>query len=417
MGSFNSSCAVTHTPLGPKDEVVLVYLANVDMVHHRKPDSTFRGMLHDGISHFDIVGYPMQAFYKDCGVFDVPKSTAADMSLSILKGAYTSTPSTMKGEHDYSDYYDVERDTLTHELIQEMILDGMMYLESDKTLTRRKFVQVLAIRKSAYDVLMQNTKVMTFTDGVRWESSTREQYYDTLVRKFENIENEYQILMNEQFNELSKDIGEVEIDVNGKSTVYTAEQAWLDAHGMAYIRSGRSSEDNVASSYLNYGSKKWMDGVYIGTYGTQTAPLYEILEIKSHLTALVGALNYNHIPLIPSHLASQDDDKIRVASTHISTQMSILSDEQKKHKASNYYLPFEIEKPTVVLKISDLQKYADEWWDERRAEELLAAVQDVREYFCDEVLLTPQLITKRGLGALYSVLGITDMNIKIIIDI
>lgn len=416
MGSFNASCAISNAPIRGGDEVVLFYVVNQDRVEYDGDSNTFRGIISQADCHFQLVGFPMKAKYNDCAIFTVQQSLASDLTLQIMKRHFTSTPYPKDDKYADPEYYGVEKKSLTHEKVQDLIREGMLYFDSNADLSRRRFVSQIAIHTEVFDELMKFTKIRAFSDDPddyqSFEFFNVQDYFNHGIKTLrENIKKE-KMKFDLNYNMFNAMIGTVS-ESDGK--VFTAEDAYRAALSLSPVV--HTHEDRNSFSYANYNA--WWNIRSLYESGSYSAPLEDVFEelymYKCITTAFYCACNEVQKPFLPTVTASQDDNIRTNAVMNINVGLALLNKVRENHE-SNYGMPFTIQQPLLETKLSDFKKYFEEHWSTEISEKGLAAVEYVKR-FKPVVELSQNNIEQLNLHPLMDAMMCHDITLKIIIDL
>lgn len=196
MGSWNTTCAVSSTPIINGSKVRLFFLASNKKSYNPdlKRDSIFNSYLSYPYSAFRVIGgLGVKASYDDYGRFDIEESSIeAQVILNSLKNCYTMN----ERKEDIKDNFDNEfinipAEELTFKKIQKMIHANQFFMKSFMSDKIFDFAAVMAIHEDVYNVILNEvTEVYTGNDGCAYDYLTFEDVLNKEVKKYQTWESD-----------------------------------------------------------------------------------------------------------------------------------------------------------------------------------------------------------------------------------
>lgn len=160
MGSFNTTCAISHAPIRPNDKVRLFFLASQTgySVDSRKSILSIGCQCYPWDDFKVIGGISLEATYEDYNSYSFDeKSIFAQLILNQIKKNYSENVSIEGKEYNSShDHMDVNVNDLDWEKILHMIHSGRLYLKAFGH-QASPAVGMMAIHESVYEIMMKET--------------------------------------------------------------------------------------------------------------------------------------------------------------------------------------------------------------------------------------------------------------------
>lgn len=157
MGSFNTTCAISHSPIREGDKVRLFFLASDPRTYKFDPihDSLNKGCQCYPHDDFLVIGgINLEATYSDYNNYSFDeKSLFARYILWIIKREYSMNVS--GGIKDDDEYTNIPPDELTWEIIFNMQHSGRLYLNNYGE--PKRVVGIMAIHESVYQIMMNES--------------------------------------------------------------------------------------------------------------------------------------------------------------------------------------------------------------------------------------------------------------------
>lgn len=176
MGSFNTTCAISHAPIREGDKVRLFFLASDA---HSYPVDLLRTSISKGCQcyvwdDFKVIGgISLEATYSDYNTYSFDEdSLFARYIRWIIRGNYSMNVSEEGKEYNpYHDHMDVPKEDLTWEKIFDMQHSGRLFLTGYGS-GHLPFVGIMAIHESVYQIMLNESyEVYTgYPEGVSWNS-------------------------------------------------------------------------------------------------------------------------------------------------------------------------------------------------------------------------------------------------------
>lgn len=193
MGSFNTTCAISHSAITPGDKVRLFFLASQDGYS----EDAQKNILSIGCQCYPwddfkvIGGISLEATYEDYNSYSFDeKSIFSQLILSQIKENYLENVSVEGKEYNsYHDHMDVNVNDLDWEKILNMIHSGRLYLKGYGRGVNPA-VAMMAIHESVYNVMMKETyeKYKCDTDNYKDAYYVTVGFEDALKENIEKYE-------------------------------------------------------------------------------------------------------------------------------------------------------------------------------------------------------------------------------------
>lgn len=186
MGSFNTTCAVSKTPIryNQKARVFFLIMNTFEHHYHNREKGFFSSILQGSQCYpwdnFKVIGYPMLGVYKDYNQYEFEDKYLEDLNLSIINKIYI--PNTIqegKEEKDYNKYHDylnIEK-IIDMKQLQDMEHSGALRVQSHHG------VSIIAKMAIHEDVFQQLIKPNIFgINTIEYDKKySKEQYYEHLL--------------------------------------------------------------------------------------------------------------------------------------------------------------------------------------------------------------------------------------------
>lgn len=239
MGSFNTTCAISHTPIRPNDKVRLFFLASKSGYYKDQE----RNILSIGCQcypwdDFEVIGgISLESTYEDYNNYSFQEDNIFSAYIyNIIRRNYSPNISVEGEEYNsYHDHMDVKLDDLDWAKIMNMIHSGRLYLNGYGR-GAKPAVAMMAIHESVYQIMMAETyeKYVNETSDYRNATYVTVGFQDALKKNLEkealsNLENDWERFL-KHFQE--------EAD---KGTI-TQEQAIIQAKSFAKIHKSTSRD-------------------------------------------------------------------------------------------------------------------------------------------------------------------------------
>lgn len=345
MGSFNTACAITGTPIIPGQKVKLFVI--IQNGNYKGP--MIGGSLCYPWDLYNIVGLPMNAEYADYNNYEMDDSEqwVVEGNLKLIKEKYVMNVveegKTIDDYNKYHDHMNVPKESLNWEVVEEMIHSDRLFMSNWRG---KAIVHLMAIPVEVYDVLMQGSfeiwgdkvtlhGVQEFTD-YKWNK-----FKDKLNEEGEDVKAHREIL--------TERLGQTITPRNGEPYLMTQEklEQMMDAFKERF--SFRDLDDRM----------EWVNDPYLirDTFGVKEETLKRLYEMQF----LAGQfMTYNHV-IRPTMLSGQEWDFKGQGEYLIKLGHAV---QTMKYKHSE---EFPIQKITKVdisyeLKLSELESTAKDWF-------------------------------------------------------
>ncbi|AFC21816.1 hypothetical protein GAP32_366 [Cronobacter phage vB_CsaM_GAP32] len=158
MGSFNTTCAVSHSPIREGDKVRLFFLASQPNTYKFDPlrDSLNKGCQCYAWDDFKVIGgISLEAKYSDYNNYEFDEdSIYARYIRWIIRTNYSmNVPEEGKEYNEYHDHMNVPVKDLTWEQIFDMQHSGRLFLKGYGS-GPLSFVGIMAIHESVYQIML-----------------------------------------------------------------------------------------------------------------------------------------------------------------------------------------------------------------------------------------------------------------------
>lgn len=425
MGSFNASCAVSNCGINPGDPVKLIpIVSNTPIFGDYNADmhKGFACYCHD---NFSIIGYPMDATYEDYGNFEMVEDMFSEYNLSIIRANFTKNEPSEDEKDDISSIsdtrngYSIEPDELTWEQIGEMIHFGNMYLDSNKDLTKRRYMGFFPIHKCVYDLLMKRSPEMYFDktyDNVSFQMYLEKHLTDNLPTPdinlvFDDAMVQYMQLFGPLINTELKD-----------GTIMTAEMAHDKAVHMAELKvelAELRDSDRREYSYDNTTNiKKFIRHRKDNKLPVLTDEEHtRLVTLDAECTYLIRGLNDLQIQIIPPMTAGQEYDKtdhamFLVAAGQALLAMQIENDDERYAEDEEEGKPYEYVVSTVInISLNKLRIDAAADWKPERGKLKVDAIDRFAVQYPDGITLSSDEVFSQGYGIMLASMPSTILPI------
>lgn len=373
MGSFNTACAITGTPIITGQKVKLFVI--VQNGNYRGP--VVGGSLCYPWDLYNIVGLPMNAAYADYNNYEIDESDnwVVEGNLKLIKEKYVMNVveegKTIDDYNQYHDHMNVAKESLDWGVVEDMIHSDRLFMRNWRG---KGIVHLMAIPVEVYNTLMQGSFEI-WGDNVTLNGC--EEFVAYKLAKFKEKFDEQSAELEERRKTIAERVGQTITPKEGEPYVFT--QAMADDLIAAFC-------DRLAFRDLD-DRMEWMDDTYgirdvFGSEEKSMKLLYEIQFMAGQF------MTYNHV-IRPAMLSGQEWDfkshgEYLIKLGHAVQTMRYRDEEE-----------FPIQKITKVettyeLKFSELESKAKEWFDDHdKLDAELAAIkedsgnQDVFEVMID----------------------------------
>jgi hypothetical protein len=190
MGSFNTTCAISHAPIRPDDKVRLFFLASKGGYYKELE----RNILSIGCQcypwdDFEVIGgISLEATYEDYNNYSFKEDDIYSHYIhNIIKRDYSPNIRVEGEEYNEShDHMDVKVENLDWEKIMNMIHSGRLYLKGYGR-GAKPAVAMMAIHESVYQIMMNETyeKYVNETSDYRNATYVTIGFKDLLLKNLE----------------------------------------------------------------------------------------------------------------------------------------------------------------------------------------------------------------------------------------
>ena len=376
MGSWNTTCGVSATPIVGGNHVRLFFLASnknsydVDL----KRDSLYKKYLSYPYSDFQMIGgLGIKATYYDYGRYEFDENTIESQHiLNTIKENYVmNLPSKGRNEH-----VNIPAEKLNFEKIQEMIHDGNLYLSalmSDKVLD---FVTVMAVHEDVYQVLINEVTEEYSRDGYNYLS------FDDVLKKEDKRFKEWEKRCKSEIEKYKKYFPE-EMDEQKK-----------EKEALNMVRSiVRFGED-----YEKHYSFRYMDNLSLMTGMLSEFPSENSKSVLDKITEakhFVKKLEAHNLMLRPTVTSGQT-----YSFSEDAIFLNKIADAIASLESNEDYIPTKkCSQMWQEINYSDLESYfVDGWGVDPEENEYWVPLQTFKEKYKEmkKVLLTPEEFLKKS---------------------
>lgn len=399
MGSSNRACAISKAPICPGDKVKLFYIVNNAPVYyyHRQEGTYHHYSVPQGVGfhcydNYRIVGLPMEATYDDCGSFNITDNSFSRYNIHIIKASFTSTPPPEDCSQSMQRYYDIDPDNLDIVLVDELINEGLCFLESSEDLNVRCSIEYFAVLEDVYNSFVYNQREYKWNDGIYYFMSTEEkikEFSENYYKKEKELNDDIQ----RNFEDFQSLIGNVGTD----GLVVSAEDLYELAIHMATSKHEVLGH-NFEWSYKSSIDVKHFKKIYADFYTSEDIEL--ALKTYTEVFIMIRKMNDFNLEIQPSRSASQSENKIGQASMLLNTANSLLN--YSKNVKMNFVPGF------IEIGLSEIRRFANEHWSTETTKQINELVQSIENSEHDI------LIKAQGkYSALYPIFEDAEINIKI----
>ncbi|EBS4516468.1 hypothetical protein DQT32_03440 [Salmonella enterica subsp. enterica serovar Braenderup] len=188
MGSFNTTCAISHAPIREGDKVRLFFLASESYRHNTEDAEQFsisKGCQCYPHDDFKVIGgVALEATYADYNNYEFDEdSIPAQFILDAIRENYSENiPVDGVDYNEYHDHMSVSVNELDWQKVLDMVHSGRLFLNG---YTKRKaFVATMAVHESVFDVLMYKSVSNYDYDKQDYVAKTLDEYVSELINTF-----------------------------------------------------------------------------------------------------------------------------------------------------------------------------------------------------------------------------------------
>lgn len=195
MGSFNTTCAVSHASIRDGDKVRLFFLLSNQFSYNFDPqrDSINKGGQCYPWDDFTIIGgVSIPATYADYGSYDFDEKSIESLYIhDFITTNYVENVSEKGQEYnEFHDHMDVKVDDLSWGKIQDMIHSGRLFMNNggySKESSNLPFVAVLAVHENVYQVMIGSNEDIE-NELVNETSYNSENQFGVIKKRFFNLQ-------------------------------------------------------------------------------------------------------------------------------------------------------------------------------------------------------------------------------------
>lgn len=412
MGSFNTTCAISHAPIREGDKVRLFFLASESYRHRTEEPEQFsisKGCQCYPHDDFKVIGgVALEATYADYNTYEFDEdSIPAQFILSAIRGKYSeNVPVDGIDYNKYHDHMSVPVDELDWQKVLDMNHSGRLFLKGNTE--RKSFVTTMAVHESVFDVLMYKEVSSYDFDKKEYVTKTLDGYVSELINSFskDNIDKvptecieRATRLFKKHFESAAGDAEEIS-KLQIKMMEFAAELADLTSDRDDQNMRGGSRDfvwngGNPFNKMLQFGTKIVLDDSDENNpeyYQLTDADVAYIAKLSAETEYFNVGMVVNNFMYRPIMTSGQEHD--------FSAHASML---RKLADAIDLIpSPWEEERLTVNLhherwqeiNISDIEKQFKEWYDDE-AEEYLAKLKKAIEGL-DVLIIQPSDLQYRN---------------------
>lgn len=292
MGSFNTACAITGTPIIPGQKVKLFVI--IQNGNYRGP--MVGGSLCYPWDLYNIVGLPMNAEYADYNNYEMDDSEqwVVEGNLKLIQEKYVMNVveegKTLEDYNKYHDHMNIPKESLDWETVEDMIHSDRLFMRNWRG---KAIVHLMAIPVEVYDVLMQGSFQI-------WREDI------TL--------NGLQEFVDYKWNNLQKKLGEQneEIEAHRKTLTERIGQTITPTNQEPYVLTQEKVDEFMELFTSRFALRdmddrmEWLDDIY--TIRDIMGVTEEVMKRVYETQFLAGQLMiYNHV-IRPAMLSGQEWD-------------------------------------------------------------------------------------------------------------
>lgn len=382
MGSFNTTCAISHTRIRPNDKVRLFFLASKGG-YYKDPE---RNILSIGCKcypwdDFEVIGgISLEATYEDYNNYSFQEDNIFSVYIyNLIRRNYSPNVS-VEGEeyNEYHDHMDVKVDDLDWEKIMDMIHSGRLYLNGYGR-GAKPAVAMMAIHESVYQIMMDETyeKYVNETSDYRNATYVTVGFQDVLKKNLEkealsNLDSDWERFLTHFQKKV--DAGEI-----------TQEQAVIEAKSFA--RFNKSTNRDHLSQYtfqsesplngLRSISEEIKDMIDKGENFPFNPPDDNDLIAKHteglYFNSRMSTHNFMYRPLMTS---GQEHD-LTADGVFWSKVSNVLMTMNREYESEEHILTRKISKQWQEIKLSEIHSTFKEWFDEDDLEERITGINSL----------------------------------------
>ncbi len=368
MGSFNTTCAITNTPIMEGDAARVFFLVMDAYAMNRK--CAFFNHSQMGSScypydHFKVIGYPMKGVYADYNRYEFDDNLEA-LNLKIINKIYVPNKveegKTLDDYNSHHDYMNIDELTCMQEL-QDMEHSGALRV---KTWAGASAIVKMAIHESVYQMMIGGTWTKGWGDNA--VSYTHASKVADAVKRYGAAANPEDALSERGKMRVEMIRAKIGEEIDGKT--FTKEDA--EAQVKFYI--------DMNSHDISTGSN---DEFLIETHPkSDMADAEEDTLVGQIACAYYGArmastwMQCNNYQFKPAVLGGQDYEMM----PHANRLRELADVVEKLQREDEESVPLELRRTTAkVLKLTALKERFDSWYDESDDEykDYLSAVRDL----------------------------------------
>lgn len=401
MGSFNSVCGVSRTPIRPGDKVRLFFIVSNFGIHNKKHDQgnlvrnrlAHRGLGSCTYDHFTVLGYPMKVTYDDSGAYNFCESDPiVKYNMGIIRKNYIMVQQSEHEDEKYFDHFDIPVEDITPDVVNDMVRDGALYVSNYPS--SYCFVQFFPVLEDVYELLLEGT--VNFYARKGFQDLTLEQYYEYRYEIRNKTIMEYNAEFDKLLEERQHEIGAV--DSNGNVT--SAEYIYTMAEIQARLSTDMYELDRKNDwSYQN------------STDYTDITSIPDIINYHYETSFAIRKMNKYNIEMVPTMTAGQEQE-VHEHAAFLSRVGQMLYTRQIKEDERTSVIP----KSVIEVKYADMVDYFDDHWNEKISVPGKEALKRMRSIYgsTGEVQLSYSEALELGLNDLFAFVGTQLLSIKIV---
>lgn len=384
MGSFNTTCAISNTPILEGDEVRLFLLAS--NVYYIKPDLKRTGLFQGSPSYpwdnFTVIGgFPLKAKYADYNKYAIDEeSIEARIIMSNLRQSYVMQ--TREEGKEYTgwveDYFDIPASDLTWELVFEMQHYSCFWLRGYADYNY-PYLGIMAIHESVYQLMLDEEyeEYIGYPEGLDYRSDYHPYTtvnFNILLEK--ELKRDLDAEKAEKAKEFRKyfedelDNGEITEEKVQERTMIMAESSIMDrdSHKMHYAYNTRSIYNDIVRCVTKYNEKNPDKAIELDLTAIRT------LEFEAMY--FVTRMNERNMVFCPTILSGQTHDRVAdsIFLKKVAEAVGALSAEyeNEEHIETKKITTTwqEVTVPQIVERLTD-------WYDDKELDEHLNYIKSL----------------------------------------
>lgn len=392
MGSFNTTCAISHAPIREGDKVRLFFLASESYRHDNESAEQFsisKGCQCYPHDDFKVIGgVALEATYADYNNYEFDEeSIPAQFILSLIKEYYSeNVPVEGVRYNEYHDHMSVSVNELDWQKVLDMIHSGRLFLNGYTQ--RKSFVATMAVHEKVFDALMYKSITRYDYDSSEYVTITLQDAINKVINGFspealeaehaKHIERATKVFKNlidsangdeELIRDIEKRIDEYANEIS--MDVLSRDDENMRGGSRDYVWHGGNPTRNM----VKFGNKIVLEDTeqYYKVTSEDIANIAKLAVETEYFNVGMVVNNFMYRPIMTS---GQEDD-FPAHAAMLRKLADAIEDTPSRWSDENLTVNFHREQ-WQEINMSDIEKQFNEWYDDE-AEQYIAKLKDAIE--------------------------------------